>query len=84
MHGYSGKEAWIHWNGPLTAKADRLGRDALDRLFERGRWHFVTLDNKVDSIVTKKLRSEKPGLPFFWTKNYLFWCKDSQSIWNTY
>ena len=34
-------------------------------LFIEGRSHFVTLDNKVDSIVTKKLRSEEPGLPFF-------------------
>ena len=38
-------------------------------LFIEGRSHVVTLDNKVDSIVTKKLRSEKPGLHFFWTKN---------------
>ena len=60
-----GKEALIHWNGPPTAKADRLGREALDRIFGRGRWHFVTLDNKLDSTVTKKWRAEEPGLPFF-------------------
>ena len=37
----------------LSAKADRLGREALDRIFGRGRWHFITLDNKLDSVVTK-------------------------------
>ena len=60
-----GKEALIHWNGPPTAKADKLGRRALDRIFGKGQWHFITLDNKMDSVVTKRLRAEEPGLPFF-------------------
>ena len=49
----------------LSAKADRLGREALDRIFGRGRWHFITLDNKLDSVVTKRLKTEEPDLPFF-------------------
>ena len=60
-----GKEAFIHWNGPPTVKADRLGRESLDRIFGRGRWHFITLDNKLDSVVTKRLKKEEPDLPFF-------------------
>ena len=48
-----------------TAKADKLGRRALDRIFGKGQWHFITLDNKMDSVVTKRLRAEEPGLPFF-------------------
>ena len=46
------KEAFID----STAKADRLGKEALDRIFGRGRWHFITLDNKLDSVVTKRLK----------------------------
>ena len=42
-----GKEALIHWNGTPIAKADRLGREAVNRIFWRGRWHFVTMDNKI-------------------------------------
>ena len=60
-----GKEAFIHWNGPPIAKAERLEREALGRIFERGRWHFITLDNKLDSVVTKRLKAEEPALPFF-------------------
>ena len=37
-----GKEALIHWNGPPLGRADRLGEAALDRLFGRGRWNFIT------------------------------------------
>ena len=48
------KEAFLHWNGPPTAKADRLRREALNKIFRRGRWHFITLDNKLDSVVTKR------------------------------
>ena len=59
-----GKEALIHWNAP-TARADRLGRKALDRHFGRGRGHFITLQNKLDSPVNKRLRAEEPSLPFF-------------------
>ena len=60
-----GKEALIHWNGPPLTWADRLGEAALDRLFGRGRWNFITMANRVDSIVTKRLREEEPSLPFF-------------------
>ena len=60
-----GKEAFIHQNGPPTAQADRLGREALDRIFGRGRWHFISLDNKLDSVVTKRLKTEESDLPFF-------------------
>jgi hypothetical protein len=60
-----GKEALIHWNGPPLARADRLGEAALDRLFGRGRWNFITMANRVNSIVTKRLREEEPSLPFF-------------------
>ena len=51
--------------GPTLAKADRLGKAALDRHFGRGRWNFITLANKQDSIVTRRLREEEPSLPFF-------------------
>ena len=60
-----GKEAYLHWNGPPTAKADRLRREALNRRLRRGRWHFITLDNKLDSVVTKRLKKKEPGLTFF-------------------
>ena len=74
-----GKEAMIHWNGPPIAMADILGEAALDRHFGGrsrfssnfsfyltfNRWHFFTLANKADSMVTKKLRMEQPSLPFF-------------------
>ena len=29
------------------------------------RWHFVTISNKADSMVTKRLREEEPAFPFF-------------------
>ena len=61
----TGMEALIHWNGPPIARADRLGKEALDRIFGQNRWHFITLDNKLDSVVTKRLRDEEPSLPFF-------------------
>ena len=60
-----GKEAFLQWNSRPTAKADRLRRDVLDRIFRRGRWHFITLDNKLDSVVTKRLKKKEPGLTFF-------------------
>ena len=66
----------IHWNGPPIAMADIVGEAALDRHFVGrsmfssnfplyltfNRWHFVTLANKADSVVTKKLRKEQPSL----------------------
>ena len=60
-----GKEVFLHWNGSPTAKADRLRREALNRRLRRGRWHFITLDNNLDLVVTKRLKKEEPGLPFF-------------------
>ena len=60
-----GKEAMVHWNGPPLAKADRLGREAMDRIFGRGKWNFTTLTNKSDSVVTKRLRNEESNLTFF-------------------
>ena len=32
------------------------------------RWHFVTVTNKSDSVVTRKLREEEPTLPFLHLK----------------
>ena len=60
-----GKEAMIHWNGPPLAKAEKLGREAMNRIFGRGKWNFTTLANKSDSVVTKRLRNEESNLPFF-------------------
>ena len=37
-----GKESLIHWNGPPTARADRLGKEALDRIFGQNRWHLIS------------------------------------------
>ena len=59
-----GKEAFLQWNGPPIAKADRLRREAFECI-RRGRWHFITLDNKLDSVVTKRLKKKEPGLTFF-------------------
>ena len=47
----------IGWRGPK----------ALDRHFGRGRWYFITLENKLDAPVTKRLRAEELSLPFFKT-----------------
>ena len=60
-----GKEAFIHWNGPHAARVDSLGEATLDRRFGTGRWNFVTMANKADSLVTKRIRKEEPYLPFF-------------------
>ena len=49
-----GKEVFLDWNGSPTAKADRLRREALNRRLRRGRWHFITLDDKLESVVTKR------------------------------
>ena len=35
-----GKEALIDWNGPPLAKADRLGKEALDRHFGKRKVEF--------------------------------------------
>ena len=60
-----GKEAFIHWNGPPVARADSLGEATLNRMFGTGQWNFVTMANKADSLVTKRLRKEEPSLLFF-------------------
>ena len=60
-----GKEAQIHWNCPLLFQANGLGRMALDRLFGEGRWNFVTLADRSDSVVTERLKSEPSITPFF-------------------
>ena len=64
--GDVGLEARIHWNGPPIHHATRLGESALDRHFGgRRRWHFVTKNNRLESLVTKRLKKEKPRLPFY-------------------
>ena len=60
-----GKETFIDWNGPPVHQSDSLGIKTLNRLFKGTKWHFVTVANKADSEVTKKLKSEKSKLPFF-------------------
>ena len=40
--GDVGKEAMILWNGPPLAKADRVGKEALDIISGRGKWSFTT------------------------------------------
>ena len=64
--GDVGLEARIHWNDPPIHHATRLGESALDRHFGgRRRWHFVTKNNKLESLVTKRLKKAKPTLPFY-------------------
>ena len=53
-----GKEALIDWNGPPLARADKVGKEALERHFGKGRWNCVTRSNKKDSNVTKMLKME--------------------------
>ena len=64
--GDVGLEARIHWNGPPIHHATRLGESALDQHFGgRRRWHFVTKNNRLESLVNKRLKKEKPRLPFY-------------------
>ena len=63
--GYISREAQIHWNGPVLAKADKLEEAALISIFGRGRWNFTTMANKADSKVTKQLREVDPSVPFY-------------------
>ena len=69
------RRQWSNWNGPPIAMADILG-DILGAgagfqvillftIFPFDRWHFITVANKADSQVTKKLKKEQPNLPFF-------------------
>ena len=61
-----GIEAFIHWNGPPLHLADKLGMESLDSHFGgRRRWNFVTLANKTDSTVIKRLKKVEAKVPFF-------------------
>ena len=42
-------DAWLRHMKRLV-QANGLGRMALDRLFGEGRWNFVTLANRSDSV----------------------------------
>ena len=60
-----GLEAQIDWNGHPVHLVDKLSEKTLDRILKgRSRWHFVTKDDK-DTVVTKRLKQEKPFFPFF-------------------
>ena len=52
-----GLEVFIDWNGPPVHLVDSLGTRSLSRLFNGGKWHFVTLVNRGDSEVTRRLKS---------------------------
>ena len=60
-----GRETFIDWNGPPVHHVESLGIKTLNRHFKGTKWHFVTVANKSDSEVTKKLKSKQPKLPFF-------------------
>ena len=60
-----GKETFINWNGPPIHLSDNLGTKTLNRIFKGTKWHFTTVANKSDSEVTKRLKDEKPKIPFF-------------------
>ena len=52
-----GEESMIHWNGPPVNKANSLLEAALDRHFGGKRnWHFITRQNKPESIVISRLK----------------------------
>ena len=60
-----GLEVFIDWNGPPIHLVDSLGARVLDRYFNGGKWHFVTLVNRAGSVVTRRLKDVKPKTPFF-------------------
>ena len=61
-----GVESKIHWNGPPVHYTKDLAEATLDRIFGgRSKWHFVTKISKRDSVVTSRLKSERPKLPFY-------------------
>ena len=62
---FTGKEAQALWNCPPLSEADGLGRSALDRLFIEGRYIFVTLANRSDSVVSEGRKTEPSRTPFF-------------------
>ena len=60
-----GLEVFIDWNGPPVHLVDSLGTRSLSRLFNGGKWHFVTLVNRGDSEITRRLKFLDAKLPFF-------------------
>ena len=61
-----GQESYIHWNGPPTHLADSIGESSLDSYFTgRSNWRFVTRQNKLQSVVISRLKSEKPKSVLF-------------------
>ena len=60
------KEAFIQWNGPPMQRPIGLGEKHFTEQLERGgNTYLITLDNKLGSVVTKRLKTEEPDLPFF-------------------
>ena len=53
----AGRETFIDWNGPPVHLVDALGEKTLNRVFEGGKWHFVTVINMADSEVTRRLKN---------------------------
>ena len=60
-----GRETFIDWNGPPIHQCDNLGVKVLNRIFKGTKWHFITVANKSDSNVTRRLREQQSKLPFF-------------------
>ena len=61
----AGKETFIDWNGPPIHLVDKLGEKTLNRVFKGSKWHFVTVINRADSEVTRRLKTKEANLPFF-------------------
>ena len=61
-----GIEYLIDWNRPPIHLVNKLGEKTLDKIFGgRSKLHFVTRENKDDSVVTKRLKEEKATIMFF-------------------
>eukprot|EP00795_Rhopilema_esculentum_P013471 gene13471-4350_t len=61
-----GCESRIHWNGPPLHKASALIESALGRNFGGGsNWHFVTKENKHESVVVLKMKKKRSRVPWF-------------------
>ena len=62
----AGVEAKIHWNGPPIHLSQSLSEAALDHHFGgRKKWHFVTRQDKKESVVTQRLKMDTGKLPFY-------------------
>ena len=61
----AGRETFIDWNGPPVHQVDVLAEKTLNRVFKGDKWHFVTVANRGDSEVTRRLKSKPAKLPFF-------------------